>query len=391
MKLAKSWEEQHDDNGTKALWKDYCLEAYGRRKLRIGYLSSDYCNHPVSRFLLPVLKHHDKSLLEIWGLNTGPHWDTVSNAIKQECNHWLELNYLTDLQAARVITDQRLDVLIELGGYTGNSRLGICLHHPAPIQMSYLGYPGATYLDSIPWWIGDDILFKTLEGESKHHSLIKIDGGYMCMPYIVQAGTPEDSTFNAPFRFGSFNHARKLTSRTISLWISILKQSIDSELLLKSISFLEEAEIERIRQRFLQAGVDPKRIRLLPWAKKFEEHISSYNKIDVALDPVPYGGATTTAESLSMGVPVVCYHGAGMVGSLSASILNSAGLDKLINYSEHDYINCAVKLYNSGKRSSKDREQLAKYIATSPLSDSRRVSEGLETAFYECVKQVQEY
>ena len=388
MKLAQEWERTQNFAGCKNLWKDYCLEPWSKRRLRIGYLSSDYCNHPVSRFLLPVLENHDRNTVEIWGLHTGPYWDIVSDKIKQNCDHWLDLSCLNDLQAARVITDQRLDVLVELGGYTGNSRLGICLHEPAPIQMSYLGYPGATYLNAVPWWIGDECLFQGLKEESKQHSLVKINGGYMCMPYQIAIVDPEDKTEDAPFRFGSFNHARKLTRRTISLWISILRLCINSELVLKSISFLELAEIKRIRELFLQAGINEDRILLLPWAENFEQHISTYNKIDIGLDPVPYGGATTTAEALGMGIPVVCLQGEGMVCSLSASILRSAGLNDLINNSEYDYINCAVKLYNQGKRSSKRRLTLAEVVTNSQLGDARRVSRGLESAFYQCLKQL---
>ena len=381
QELAKAWEQRRQSDSLQNLWKDHLAKPWPGRRLRIGYLSSDFCNHPVSRFLLPVLQTHDRSKVEIWGLHTGPHWDAVSESIRENSDHWLDLSACHDAIAARAIADQRLDVLVELGGYTGHSRIGICLHQPAPIQISYLGYPGATFLESVPGWIGDEVLFKTLHPlEAKQHQLNYIKGGYMTLPRPDQC--PKINRTSTPcFRFGSLNHARKLSEQTIALWSDLLKAAPKADLILKSFSFIEFAEQQRIRQRFERAGIDSERILLLPWANDHEAHLAQYNEIDVALDPIPYGGATTTAEALWMGVPVICQQSKGMVGSLSASILMSAGMTELIQEDAQTYINCALIYYENGVRNNLDRQALIEHISSSNLNQPRRVSSQLESIF----------
>ena len=157
------------------LWADLLLEPNKGRRLRIGYLSADLCNHPVGRFLLPVLKHHDRKTVEVWGISCGPHRDWITEHIQENCEHWIDCRFHNDTIAARMIADQRLDVLVELGGYTSGSRLGILVHRPAPIQLSYLGFPAPTYLSCVDGWLGDEVLFGGLSPtDQSAHELLKI-------------------------------------------------------------------------------------------------------------------------------------------------------------------------------------------------------------------------
>ena len=382
QQLAALWEQrkQQAAGDSVRLWQDYLSEPIAGRRLRVGYLSSDFCNHPVSRFLLPVLQSHDKRVVEVWGLHTGPHWDAVSEQLQQTCEHWLDLQGCTDQQAARVISDQRLDVLVELGGYTGNSRVGICVHGAAPLQVSYLGYPGATFLAAVPGWVGDCTLFAHLSAAERSHTLLELEGGYMCFPRPLQAPQPERLA-GPRFRFGSFNHARKLTDATLQLWGALLRQAPAAQLVLKSISFLEEEEQQRIRGRCEQAGMAADQLMILPWAEDLACHLEQYSQLDVALDPIPYGGATTTAEALWMGVPVVCLHGPGMVGSLSASLLQSAGQPQWVAQSEAEYQALALQLMDEGIRGQAQRQQLCSALEASALNQPRRVSSQLESLF----------
>ncbi len=382
QRLAQAWEQRKRQSagGMQQLWQDFIPEPIGCRPLRVGYLSSDFCNHPVSRFLLPLLQSHDRREVELWGLHTGPHWDGVSAQVQQCCDHWLDLRACSDLQAARMISDQRLDVLVELGGYTGNSRIGICVHQPAPLQVSYLGYPGATYLEAVPGWIGDATLFAQLAPEQRQHHGLEVAGGYMAFPRPVQAPEP---CRHGPrrFRFGSFNHGRKLTDATLRLWGALLQQAPDAELVLKSISFLEPEERQRIEARCRAAGIPLQRLVLLPWAADLADHLAQYNQIDLALDPIPYGGATTTAEALWMGVPVIALHGPGMVGGLSASLLAGAGQPQWIAHSPEHYLQLCVEQHQQGARSTEQRLGLCEQLAGSALNDPRRVARELERLF----------
>ena len=220
-----------------------------------------------------------------------------------------------------------------------------------PIQPSYLGYPGPTYLKCVDGWIGDKILFEQLNPiDRSAHKLIEIEGGYMVFDSGGELPIPKRSA-GKHFRFGSFNHARKLTEQTLSLFCEVMAANPEAELALKSISFCEPAERIRIRQRFEQAGLEPERLILMEWVKGGLNHLKMYSEVDVALDPIPYGGATTTAEALWMGVPVVALAGQGMVGRLSASLLTYGNQKQWVARTKKQYIKIASGLANQGPRS----------------------------------------
>ena len=342
---------------------------------------SDFCNHPVGRFLLPILENHNQKIVEIWGISCGPHRDWISEHIQKRCDHWLDCRFHTDAQAARLIADLRVDVLVELGGYTSGSRLGILVHRPAPIQLSYLGYPAPTYLKCIDGWLGDEMLFGGLSPtDRKHHALLNINGGYMVFD---SGGTLPKPIREAGerFRFGSFNHARKLSDASIELFCAVMQACPNAELVLKSISFHEEAEQLRIRRRFERAGLDPNRLFLLGWIEGGLHHLQLYRHMDVALDPIPYGGATTTAEALWMGVPVVTLQGEGMVGRLSASLLQHAGFEEWIAENNDSYVAIAKNLAKRGPRSGNERMQLRDAVERSALADGPRLSAELEKIY----------
>ena len=378
---AVSWEAAQGLKGYGPLWPDLLLEPSEGRRLRIGYLSADFCNHPVGRFLLPILENHDRKKVEVWGISCGPHHDWISEHLRNRCEHWLDYRFHTDTQAARLIADLRLDVLVELGGYTSGSRLGIMVHRPAPIQLSYLGFPAPTYLKCIDGWLGDEVLFGGLSStDRKSHTLLTIKGGYMVFD---SGGTLPKPVREAGqnFRFGCFNHARKLTDTSIDLFCTVMQACPNAELVLKSISFHEEAEQKRIRQRFELAGLNPDRLILLKWIEGGIHHLQLYRHMDVALDPIPYGGATTTAEALWMGVPVVSLQGEGMVGRLSASLLHHAGYERWIAGSNDEYVDIAKNLAHEGPRSNKDRLRLRNSLERSALGDGARLSSELEKIY----------
>lgn len=379
--LARDWESSKSAEGLGTLWRDYLMEPIGCRKLRVGYLTADTCNHPVGRFLLPILKSHNAEKIETWILNCGSHNDWITEQLRLAAKYWMNLNAANDLQAARLIADLRLDVIVELGGFTGGSRIGALVHKPAPVQLSYLGYPAPTYLRCIDGWIGDDTLFADLNDIDKNaHKLISLAGGYMAFDAGAEIDLPSREGSNI-FRFGCFNHARKLSDFTIKLFVKVMESTKESELILKSISFHEKTERERIRDRFERAGLDPKRLTLLEWVEGGLNHLMRYSTIDVALDPIPYGGATTTCEALWMGVPVVTLAGAGMVGRLSASILEATGHTEWIAKSEAEYVKIARSIQQKGLRQHSQRMALRKRVSTSSLCNARRLANELEKCY----------
>ena len=211
-----------------------------------------------------------------------------------------------------------LDVLVELGATSG-SRLGILVHRPAPIQL-VMGFPAPTYLNCIDGWLGDECCLADCREQITMRINFEDQGGYMVWP----GGTlpsPVRETGEC-FRFGSFNHARKLNDASLDLFCSVMRACPNAELVLKSISFHEEAEQRRIRRRFERAGLDPKRLTLLGWIEGGINHLQLYRHMDVALDPTLW--RSNHYSSLWMGVPVVSMQSEGMVGRLSASLLHAA-------------------------------------------------------------------
>ena len=150
------------------MWADHISISQKDRPIRIGYLSADWRNHPVGRFMLPILKNHDPQQVEIWCIDSTPNHDWITNQLKQNSDHWLTIRHLNGVQAAREISDIQLDVLVELGGFTGGSRLDCLVHQPCPIQLSYLGYPAPTYLECIK--LDGDRLFSILAPMSVKHT-----------------------------------------------------------------------------------------------------------------------------------------------------------------------------------------------------------------------------
>lgn len=389
-KLAKGWERKLLTSNTKNLWADRIQENHRNRPLRIGYLSADWRNHPVGRFMLPILKQHCGKNVEVWCIDGTPSHDWITKQIKQYADHWINIKNLNGLEAARHISNERLDILIELGGFTSHSRLDCLVHRPSPIQLSYLGYPAPTYLDCIDGWIGDQELFSTLSSyESQAHQLLYIEGGYMA--FDPGDGIPEPKkAHDVNFRFGCFNHARKLTDQTINLFCEVLNACPDSTLLLKSISFHEEEEKERIRCRFEQQSIDPKRLLMLDWVEGGLNHLECYNQIDVALDPTPYGGATTTAEALWMGVPVITRRDSGMAGCLSTSLLSYGEQKQLVASTKEEYLQIAKDLFDVGQRTTSDRIQLRTAMKQSALADAQRLCRGLESLYLKLHQRVVE-
>ena len=386
---AQVWEERKQrESGLVNLCADVMREPIEGRRLRIGYLSADWSNHPVCRFMLPVLQQHDRTAVEVWGLCSSPHIDAGTSLAQQRCDHWLELRHASDLELARMVADLKLDVVVELGGYTGHSRISALVHRAAPVQLSYLGYFAPTYLKSIDGWIGDQALFAGLDGvDSEAHQLWMVEGGYMAYepPELLP---PLQRKAGQRFRFGSFNHSRKLNPGTVALFAQVMEAVPNSELVLKSISFVEEAEQERVIQALQEAGVQQERVVILKATDHSSDHLALYGAMDVALDPFPYGGATTSCEALIMGVPVITLAGQGMAGRLSSSILASAGCEGWIAANQADYVALAQRLAAEGPRDLAHREQLRQKIQASALSDGQRLCCELERIYKEACRAI---
>lgn len=284
---------------------------------------------------------------------------------------------MDDVHAARIMADCKLDIIVELGGFTGGSRLSVLVHRPCRRQISYLGYFSPTYLNCIDAWIGDEALFGGLDKvEKAAHRRLLIKGGYMA--FSGDNFPRAESESGDILAFGCFNHSRKLTMGAIRLFSNVLKTIENSRLVLKSVSFVEDEERRRIEELFAYQGIESGKLVTIPWMQNRHQHLECYNKLDLALDPIPYGGATTTCEALFMGVPVITLEGEGMVGRLSSSILHSCDKHQWVADNEYSFIRIVRQLADQGKRTTRQRRELQDEVKKSALGDTMRLTNELE-------------
>ncbi|MBW0181060.1 MAG: tetratricopeptide repeat protein [Vulcanococcus sp.] len=376
------WEQERALKPSE-MWSDRIRDSDLNRPLRVGYLSPDYCNHPVGRFMEPIFSMHDRTKVEVIGLSCGRHHDAFHQHLQQLCDSWHDIRYGDDLHVARFLADLRLDVLVDLGGHTADQRIRLLTARPAPIQLSYLGYPASTFLNCIDGWIGDKVVFGSQQELEKgpREQLLRLSRCYLA--YHPQPDTPEPDR-TAPddrFRFGSFNHSRKLSDRCLDLFAAVLREVPSSLLVLKSTTFVEVHERHRIARRMAERGIGPERLELLEWVFGNHNHLALYGRMDVALDTLPYSGTTTTCEALWMGVPVLTLLGHMMVERQSAAVLAGAGLEAAIASSEKELLQSARRMAARGPRSSHDRLALRRHVAASQLADSAGLVHELEHVY----------
>jgi len=299
-----------------------------QRRLRVGYLSPDFCEHSVASFIEPVLKHQDRSRFQIWCYSNLPMPDETTQRLKGYADGWRDIDKLSDGETARLIRDDRIDILVDLAGHTANSRLAVLAARSAPLQMTWIGYPNTTGLATIDYRITDGIADP--EGEEAYYSetLLRLDGCFLC--YQPPPDAPEVAPLPALAKghvtFGSFNNFSKINPGVLQLWSAVLKQVPGSRLLLKCPALTDADTRARVSAALAQLGIGAERVDLLGHTRTREEHLALYARVDIALDTFPYNGTTTTCEALWMGVPVLSLAGQRHAGRVGASLLTAAGL-----------------------------------------------------------------
>lgn len=364
----------------------YDLDRDTDRPLRIGLVSPDFCEHPVARFLLPLLENADRESVQYVGFAQQGWSDGVTEKLRQAMSEWHEVQRLSDADAAQLIRNAKIDILVDLAGHTANTRLGIFLQRPAPIQASYLGYPGTTGLSSIQYRLTDAWADPPGKTEQFHaEELVRIPQGFLCFappaegPDVVEPPVLR----NGYVTFGSFNNLSKLSARTIALWARILEAVPTARLLLKSRPLGDQRTRSRISKRFADAGVSPERLELRGRVDTYAGHLAAYGDVDVALDTVPYNGTTTSCEALYMGVPMVGLAGLSHVTRVGVSVLSACGLGKLIGRTEDDYVAIAAALSENNDRLIQLREAIRPAMLEASLTDGIGFSRRMEAVWRE--------
>jgi predicted O-linked N-acetylglucosamine transferase (SPINDLY family)/SAM-dependent methyltransferase len=353
-------------------------------RLRVGYLSRDLRRHSVRYFLLPILAHHDHSAFEISCYFDGESADDVTELFRSHADRWIATHGLSDEALAGRIRQDGIDLLIDLGGHTANNRLLVFARRPAPLQITYLGYPSTTGASTIDHrisdrWIDPEPPEPTIPSSEKP---LRLRHGYFCYAPIPDSPPVSDLPFDrsGTITFGCLNQGMKLNETLFARWAEILRALPGSRLWLQNAAMPEPQVRRRLAAGFEALGVDPARL-VAHGFDRAPAYLHSYHQIDIALDTFPYNGGTTTCEALWMGVPVVSWKGGRHVARLGASILNHVGLGDLVADSGEDYVALALALAADVDRLRSLRAALRERMGASPLMDHAGFTRELEAAF----------
>jgi protein O-GlcNAc transferase len=378
-----------------------------QKKLRIGYISADFCDHPVAYFLLPALQHRNHRQVEYYCYSATQREDFMTLKIKQYADSWQQVSRLDDEKLAGKIRADGIDILVDLSGHTAGNRLGVFARKPAPVQVSWIGYFNTTGLEAIDYFISDAMHIPSNLEEGFTEKIIRLPDAYIAyaprfaltdrprgwlnnirglftstrstMP-APEATTTPPSIRNGYITFGSFNNIAKINSNVIALWAEILGKLPTARLILQNAAF----DIEAVRIRYLEAfaahGIDHGRIELRGWTT-VEVLYHSYNEIDIALDTFPFNGGATSCDALWMRVPLITLSGNQPVSRQSATYLTQLGLSELITSTPADYVALAIALAGDTAQLSALRGVMRERLLTSPLCDHPRFAKNLEAAY----------
>ena len=377
--------------------KSYHNTPDSTRRLRIGFVSPDFRQHSNTYFVEPILEHLDRERFEVCIYSTNSATDDVTKRLKAHADLWRDCR-LGIMQTAKQITQDRIDILVELTGHFASNKLPLFAIKPAPVSLTAIGYANTTGLSSITARLVDSITDPVPTADAlSTEQLVRVPGCFLCyrppadLPDPINDSSEEPSR---PFTFGSLNDLRKVAPCTLRTWATILTNNPTTRLLLKASRFAQSEVRADLLSRFADLGIDTDRITLLARTETIADHLKVYNTIDCALDTFPYTGTTTTCEALAMGVPVLTLLGDAHAGRVSASLLEAIGRDDLIADNLESYTDNATALAKAGTLSTTDRIQLREQLLASPLTDEPTYIRKVETILADlwsswCVSQEQ--
>lgn len=352
------------------------------RRLRIGYVSPDFRSHAVTRFFEPLLASHCHDAVETICYAQLVHGDDTTQRLQSLSDGWCPTAGMTQPELVERIQSDAIDILVDLAGHTARNRLPVFGLQPAPVQMSWLGYPNTTGMAAMDYRLTDAIADP--DGADKFYTekLIRLKHGLTryLPPADAPAAGPLPARETGRVTFGSQNNLVKLNDQVIALWSRVLKQVPGSRLLLFR-DMLQGSVAAWVRSKFAQHGIESAQLELRHEPISKNSYLSVYQQIDIGLDPFPWNGHVTTCEALWMGVPVVSLLGPVHRGRLSASVMHQLGLEELVAENPHDYIRIAGELASNLERLLQLRASLRQRVAESPLCDGPSLAHEVEAIY----------
>lgn len=368
--------------------KSYSTYEENDGALRLGLLSADFRRHPVAPLIMPILRHAEKNGLEIYCYSAvrETEEDEVTLQIRSLAAKWRNVASLTAEQTAKLVHEDKVEVLFDLSGHTAGNLLPVLAYKPAPVQMSGIGYMGSTGLNELDYFLGDVYLDEAEESPWFTEKLLRLPHTHFCLE--LPHGLP--ACGNAPFlkngfvTFGCFNNLAKLTDEMLFLWGKILSAVPNSRLKLKHILLGSAEGRDMIKNRLQNAGIDTERVELANFSA---DYYAAYSGIDIALDTYPYTGGMTTIDALMMGVPVISLYGERHGTRFGLSILSNCGLGELAVKTKEEYFARAVSLANDAELLVLLHQNLRGMVASSPLTDGEAYAHDFAKAVYHTAKK----
>ncbi len=345
-----------------------------RTRLRIGFVSPDLVNHAVAYFFEPLLAARDRVSWEAICYSDAPVADATTARLRALADQWRDTAALKGDDLEALIRRDRIDILVDLAGHTAHNRLTVFARKPAPVQVTWLGYPNTTGLRAIDYRMTDGISDPPGQTERWYaEQLLRLPRAFLC--YLPPKDAPNINSLPAnsadQITFASFSNFAKVSEPCLKTWAQILCAVPKSRLILKSRGLADPGTVARIHAQFETHGIGPARVILDGKLVSVSEHLRQYHGIDIALDPFPYNGTTTTCEALWMGVPVVTLAGETHVARVGASLLTHLGHSEWIAPTPGEYVSRATSLAGDRVKLGEIRQHLRSEMQRSPLCDAK--------------------
>ena len=351
------------------------------RRLRVAYLSPDFRYHAVSFFFEPLLAHHDSRAIAAYCYAEVDNPDIVTSTLQKMGGIWRNTVGLDNAALRAQLRADQIDIAIDLAGHTRRGRLNAFSVKPVPVTATWLGYPATTGLPTIDWRITD--ARADPPGQERFHTekLLRLPDTFLCYHFygtVTPPVAPLPAIARGTITFGSFNNPLKLSPPAIAAWSRILIDVPGSRLLLKSFRFVDPSLRANFLERFAAYGITAERIELRAPQPGMIDHLNSYAEIDIALDPFPYNGTTTTCEAMWMGVPMISLIGDHHAARVGFDLSSQVGIAEFAASDIEHYVATAVALAGDLPRLTQLRQELRGRMSASPLCDAPRFARAFE-------------
>jgi len=379
--LRSFWEQFRSGSaGNDSIFLPFALPL-ASRKMRVAFLSAELGDHVVSRFLEPFLTHYDRNRFEVELIEVYEHRTQRTLELAKLADALLTVQGLSLTEARQRIRSRGYDVIVETSGFTRNSGLQLLASRCAPVQCHYIGFHASTGLDTIDWFIGDDLTAGEDLADQFVERLWRLPRLWLACRHPTDLPDARSNRQGQGPVLGSFNQFAKVRGETLRFWAAALKRNPGAELHLKNFTTDSARPRQRILDELCSLGIEPQRVVFLPRTETQEQHLASYQGIDVALDTTPWAGATTTFEALLMGVPVIGILGGTTAGRMGCSILRALGREEWVAATPEAFAEAAAELLQDPIALREGRHQLRQAVLESPLFDGIDLTQHLQEAF----------